>query len=172
MFFFAFFSRHVQIDSAESNAAKLSLVSPLLGNVFTLARAEIDDLCVTHGFEFNQSNGVAFSSLNSCTTSVHLYPPWLPSEIEINNAETALVFATSAMQQFENKLNGTDNAMMKRRKVESIEEKSKEEDSGRSDCGGDAGDEFNVSEYVEALIEEATSVDNLARMFEGWMPWI
>ena len=30
----------------------------------------------------------------------------------------------------------------------------------------------SVDSRAHALIKEATSIDNLARMFEGWMPWV
>jgi phosphatidylinositol kinase/protein kinase (PI-3 family) len=29
-----------------------------------------------------------------------------------------------------------------------------------------------VDEQVEAMIAQATSVDNLAAMYEGWAPWV
>jgi phosphatidylinositol kinase/protein kinase (PI-3 family) len=29
-----------------------------------------------------------------------------------------------------------------------------------------------VAQQVEALIQQATSPDNLSRMWEGWMPWV
>ncbi|RHY35504.1 hypothetical protein DYB32_000011 [Aphanomyces invadans] len=31
---------------------------------------------------------------------------------------------------------------------------------------------YTVEEHVQWLIQEATSVDNLCQMYEGWMPWI
>lgn len=35
-----------------------------------------------------------------------------------------------------------------------------------------AGGGVTVPQQVELLIRQATSVDNLAQMFEGWMPWL
>ncbi len=73
------------------------------------------------------------------------------------------------MQQFTNKV---DDAVKGRKKEFSVEKKE-EEGSGNPASGGGGNDEvLTVSEYVDALIEEAASVDNLARMYEGWMPWI
>jgi hypothetical protein len=169
----------LQIDNAESNASNLSLVSPLLDDLLSLAKSEIEQLCATHQFEFSQSTGVAFSSSSSsCGASVHLYPPSPPpppppspafsSQGNLNNAQPALSFAKSAMQQFTNKVDG----VVKGRKKEFPGEK-KEEGSGNAASGGvGKGEVLAVSEYVNALIEEAASVDNLARMYEGWMPWI
>ena len=32
--------------------------------------------------------------------------------------------------------------------------------------------QLTVAEQVDLLLRQATSLDNLSRMFEGWMPWI
>ncbi|KAL4548122.1 hypothetical protein Ndes2526B_g07322 [Nannochloris sp. 'desiccata'] len=159
------------LETAESNAAKLSLVSPLLCDLVSLATAEIDALCDTHHFELNPSSGggVAFASLSSCASSVHLYPPPYPLGKVNNNAETG--FAMSAMQQFDNKVYGTGDVVVRRRREERTDEKKEKEDS-QARRTGDDGYQSSVSEYVEALIEEATNVDNLSKMYEGWMPWV
>lgn len=39
-----------------------------------------------------------------------------------------------------------------------------------TDSGG--GEEEPVEVVVRRLVGAATSVDNLARMYEGWMPWV
>jgi len=38
--------------------------------------------------------------------------------------------------------------------------------------GATAGRQLSVAEQVSALIKEATNVDSLAKMWEGWMPWV
>jgi FKBP12-rapamycin complex-associated protein len=38
-------------------------------------------------------------------------------------------------------------------------------------CDFEPGKTYNVSEQVDKLIKEATSVDNLCVMFRGWLPW-
>ena len=57
------------------------------------------------------------------------------------------------------KLEGRDEALM-----------------GGGDSNGDGGPAggrvLSVSEQAAAMIEQATSVDRLAVMFEGWAPWI
>lgn len=163
----------MQIDTAESNASKLSLVQPLLGDLISLAKDEIVALCAEHHFEYTPSSGggVAVAFKSSCASSVHLYPPPSPRGKIHNSVDTAIVFANLAMQQFGDKVNGTGDIILKRRKEEIKEKQKSEEDSRASsrDCGGDS---MSVPEYVEALIEEATSVDKLARMYEGWMPWV
>ncbi|PRQ23382.1 putative non-specific serine/threonine protein kinase [Rosa chinensis] len=32
--------------------------------------------------------------------------------------------------------------------------------------------EISISEEVGCLLKQATSVDNLCNMYEGWTPWI
>ncbi|GJN23385.1 hypothetical protein PR202_gb11029 [Eleusine coracana subsp. coracana] len=54
-------------------------------------------------------------------------------------------FALSILKQVEHKLHGSDI------------------DSNRS---------MNISEQVDHLIKQATSIDNLCNMYEGWTPWI
>ena len=34
------------------------------------------------------------------------------------------------------------------------------------------GSGLSVADHVERVIQEATSLDNLASMYEGWTPWI
>lgn len=150
----------MQIENAEQDAAKLPLVPSHLGDLISLAQAEIEDLCTSHEFECTQ-NTVSFS-LSSCGASVHLYP----AQAIHSSTHTASVFAASAMGQFEDKVTGTGTAVKKRRNEEENVDGKKENDAG------DDGFSSNISEYVDILIEEARSVDNLARMFEGWMPWV
>lgn len=49
-------------------------------------------------------------------------------------------------------------------------------DAGEASAAGGGGVlppvALTESEQVRRLIVQATSVDNLARMFEGWMPWV
>jgi len=177
LFFPPFFlPLRVQIDTAESNALKISVVSPLLGDLIPLAKDEIDALCAQHNFTCNsvcgRDAGVAFASSSSiCESSVHLYLPPSPLEKIHATAETGLVvFASSAMQQFKDKVDGTDDVIIRRRTKNDIKDKGDSRANRRAYDG--EGDRISVSECVEALIEDATDVDNLARMYEGWMPWI
>jgi hypothetical protein len=169
----------VQIQTADTEATKLSTIPPHLGNLVSLAQAEIEELCTTHQFEYSPSTGsVVFSSLTHCEASVHLYPPPLLSSAAVQvslgkgtqSGETT--FAAAAMLQFEHKVDGSgrSSSVAERRKEQRVEEVGDRGQSGGGDGG--SGDVLSVSEYVESLIEEATSVDNLSRMFEGWMPWI
>jgi hypothetical protein len=32
--------------------------------------------------------------------------------------------------------------------------------------------QFSVTEQVDYLLRQATSIDNLSNMYEGWTPWI
>lgn len=32
--------------------------------------------------------------------------------------------------------------------------------------------QMNISEQVDHLLKQATSIDNLCNMYEGWTPWI
>ena len=45
-------------------------------------------------------------------------------------------------------------------------------DGGASQRPLDYNSRLSVSEHVERIISEATSLDNLAVMYEGWTPWI
>ena len=163
LLFFIFYFPSVQIENAEQDATKLPLVPSLLGDLISLAQAEIEDLCTSHEFVCTQ-NTLSFS-LSRCGASVHLYP----ARAEIHSStHTASLFAASAMRQFEYKVTGTGTAVKKRRNEE-------ENVGGKKENDADDDDEFllsNISEYIDILIEEARSVDNLARMFEGWMPWV
>eukprot|EP00210_Caulerpa_lentillifera_P002858 g2731.t1 len=40
------------------------------------------------------------------------------------------------------------------------------------DFGKESGDKITVEAQTEALLGEATSVENLSKMYEGWMAWI
>ena len=37
---------------------------------------------------------------------------------------------------------------------------------------GVGGDPLSVEDQVDAIIDEATNVDNLALLYEGWTPWV
>jgi hypothetical protein len=44
--------------------------------------------------------------------------------------------------------------------------------SGEEGNSGGGGGFVSVSQQVEDLVKEASDPGNLARMYEGWMPWV
>ena len=49
-------------------------------------------------------------------------------------------------------------------------------DKGGASCSGSRPNQqqqqLTVEQQVDAIIEEATNIDNLALLYEGWTPWV
>ena len=50
--------------------------------------------------------------------------------------------------------------------------KIKQKLNGFEDGGGATGESMGVSAQVQLLVSEATSTDNLSKLFQGWAPWV
>ena len=97
-------------------------------------------------------------------SSPHLYPPPSisspASEGEAHvQREQRRAFASGILSTFRNKLSC----------CQTLQEESSEVDG---DGAAPAGVAVSVSEHVDALIGQATDVNKLAKMYEGWMPWV
>jgi hypothetical protein len=72
-------------------------------------------------------------------------------------------YALAALKRVRHKLDGRDSCRL----LASVH-------GSASEVGHtlDSASRLSVSEHVERVIAEATSLDNLALMYEGWAPWI
>lgn len=75
-------------------------------------------------------------------------------------------YATSVLRSFQAKLQGPGSAAAA---AAGTAAGSASQGSG---AGGNGAGDAGVAQEVEQLIAAATSPDNLARMWEGWMAWV
>lgn len=179
LFVHLFFS--VQVEKAEDGAVALMRAPPVLAHVSADAATELDSLCATHrlhrsGFTASlpnistnkQESDVLPLVLVPTAVPPLLYPPPTGRKSPQKRAD----FAQGVLSRFEDKLYGRTEGRGKGGT-----------DLGQRSDGGDPVDKVmdkeesgsdivSVSEVVVGLVRQATSVDRLARMFEGWMPWV
>ena len=144
----------------------LSEAPQQLSELATTASTELEALCLAHGLNakaFSASDGTVLATSSifdgssaALPSAPHLYPV-LPSCGSLSAlVEQRKVFSKEVLHTFEDKVHG--RAMVKT--------------TTSSGVDSAAAAALDVPEHVEALIQEATSVDKLARMYEGWMPWV
>lgn len=66
----------------------------------------------------------------------------------------------------------TDDQATKKEYASAIIRRFKGRLDGQYKDSGDRIGTLTVSQQVDKLIQKATNLDNLARMYEGWTPWI
>jgi len=129
-----------------------------------LSRDELKD---TSGENSRKSASVIGVSKEICRRSLHLYPPTLVvpggGSSHALSVQQRQSFASSALRQFMSKIKGSHSEV--------------EVASASNNNRGDPSvvtppPPLSVGEQVRRLVQEATDIDNLARMYEGWTPWV
>ena len=188
---------YLQIEKAGEGAAALTNAPPLLNEVSINAAAELDTLCalyslnrngfaptVAHQGKVSISSGssdqaILPMSLASNAIAPLLYPP--PSGLE--SPQQRMEFSEGVLVRFSNKLHGRGCAPTAAATggMPSLSQGLAISDANLDDkvVGNEVESVIDVnnsgksvSDVVDELVRKATSVDRLARMFEGWMPWV
>lgn len=157
------------MESSESPKSVLQDLPTHLNDLISLLKATMTTLAIEHNINLssvskliNQPNTSAVNTpLDTAATkrrtgnnnrqlSARLYGSGSrPTEKQRQD------FAATVLRHFKGKLQGTLPFR-----------------SSNNKDDGSAKEVMDVSEQVQRLIKLATSVDNLARMFEGWTAWI
>ncbi|XP_050364402.1 uncharacterized protein LOC126783062 [Argentina anserina] len=150
-----------------------------------------DMLNSPHRSNYTESDNIHIGSLKSTPSALHEYPLALASQTDVPIS----VFPDTSHPLNENRevvFGGKDEISSPNKVIIKDETRDSTHVSSRARRGKnpyamsilrrvemkldgrDISDdrEFSISEQVDYLLKQATSVDNLCNMYEGWTPWI